>query len=98
MEEGNRRDIEFTLLSLDKEFLAGSDEYDSGVPGDCERKKHIIQVDEGTLVNEVPKNIIHQGREDHWGVDEATGHNEVLEVPKGDVKCGLPFILLLNPD
>lgn len=58
----------------------------------------IVQVDESTLVNEVPKDIIHQGLEDCCGIGEAKGHYKLFKVPEECIKDDLLLISLPNPD
>lgn len=57
-----------------------------------------FQVDEGTPVAKVLKDIICQGLEDHQGLGEAKDHDNIFEIPEGCVEGGLQLIPLLNPD
>lgn len=54
----------------------------------------VIQVDEGTLVNEVPKDIIHRGSENCWDIGEGKRNYEVFKLSNGFARCDLPFIPL----
>lgn len=42
-----------------------------------------IQVDEGIPVDEIPKDLIHQGLEDCLGIGEVKRHDEVFEMLEG---------------
>ncbi len=58
----------------------------------------IVEVNKNEPVDHVSKHVIDECLEDHRGVRKPKWHDQILKVPRGGVKGGLPFVTLPNPN
>lgn len=62
------------------------------------KDQDIVQVDKGTVVDELRKNVIYQGLEEYRSIVEAKGHGNIFKMSEGHVKGTRPLVTLVNPD
>lgn len=96
--DGEWGDMEFTLLCFSKELVL-QHWWICWTWWDCScgsSQIRISQIDKGAWVDEISKDIIHQGLKDCWGISKAKGHDNVLKMPKGVLKVVFHWSLFQN--
>ncbi len=58
------------------------------------KNQYVIQVDIYELIDHISQHVIDECLEDRGRVREPEWHNQILEVPSGGIKRGLPLIPL----
>lgn len=66
--------------------------------GGARKDQDIIYIHKNKAIQKVSVDIIHQGVEHCWGIGEAKGHDQVLEVAQECVKHRLSLIPISDPD
>ncbi len=58
------------------------------------KNQYVIQVDMYELIDHISQHVIDECLEDRGGVREPERHNQILKMPSGGIKRGLPLIPL----